>query len=58
MDEKEYTRKKMELQERRKEYLLDISKKETQITLDNQEIIKIDWELTKLHELYKSANEE
>lgn len=58
MDEKEYTRKKMELQERRKEYLLDISKKETQITLDNQEIIKIDWELTKLHELYKSANED
>ena len=57
MDEKEYTRKKMELQERRKEYLLDISKKETQITLDNQEIIKIDWELTQLHELYKSSNE-
>ena len=58
MDKKEYTRKKMELQERRKEYLLDISKKETQITLDNQEIIKIDWELTQLHELYKSANED
>lgn len=58
MDKKEYTMKKMELQERRKEYLLDISKKETQITLDNQEIIKIDWELTKLHGLYKSANED
>ena len=58
MDEKEYTRKKMELQERRKEYLLDISKKETQITLDNQEIIKIDWELTQLYELYKSSNED
>jgi hypothetical protein len=57
MDEKEYIMKKMELQERRKEYLLDISKKETQITLDNQEIIKIDWELTQLHELYKSSNE-
>ena len=57
MDEKEYTRKKMELQEERKNYQLQISMKSVEIALDNQKIIEIDWELTKLHELYKSCKD-
>lgn len=57
MDEKEYIRKKMELQEERKNYQLQISMKSVEIELDNRKIIEIDWELTKLHELYKSCKD-
>ena len=57
MDEKEYIKKKMALQEERKQYQLAINEKETQIMLDSRRLIEIDWELIKLHECYKSCKD-
>lgn len=57
MDEKEYVKQKMALQEERKQYQLAINEKETQIMLDSRRLIEIDWELTKLHECYKSCKD-
>lgn len=57
MDEKEYVKKKMALLEERKNYQLQISMKNVEIELDNRKITEIDWELTKLHELYKSCKD-
>ena len=57
MDEKEYVKRKLALEEEKKQYLLDCNQKKTEITLGERRIIEIDWELTELRELYESCKE-
>ena len=57
MDEKEFVKRKLALEEEKKQYLLDCNQKKTEITLGERRIIEIDWELTELRELYESCKE-
>lgn len=58
MDEKEYQKRDLELQEQIVDYTCDCYSKEAQIAFNNREITRLEWERKQLYALYKSCQDE
>ena len=56
MDEKEYQKRDLKIQQKITEYAKDCYDKEAQIAINNREIRQLEFERQQLYALYKSCN--